>query len=217
MKLNNYKEFADECKERKRFTRFEKKHYDLITESQLDKILREIGKSTSRTKERDILIIRFLWDTGARASEILNLTYKDCDLKKGIFRLRNTKGKEERLVVCREDTLQFLNWHVQYNIKQEDDDPIFQTNHGKKVKKDWISKVFRTVVKKLQDEGRLPKNRRIVLHSLRHGRIVKMLEDGINIEVVKEYVGHKNIETTLIYAHANERMKNNLEIIRRKL
>ena len=217
MKLNNYKEFADECKERKRFTRFEKKHYDLITESQLDKILREIGKSTSRTKERDILIIRFLWDTGARASEILNLTYKDCDLKKGIFRLRNTKGKEERLVVCREDTLQFLNWHVQYNIKQRDDDPIFQTNNGKKVKKDRISKVFRTAVKKLQDEGRLPKNRRIVLHSLRHGRIVKMLEDGINIEVVKEYVGHKNIETTLIYAHANERMKNNLEIIRRKL
>ncbi len=54
-------------------------------------------------------------------------------------------------------------------------------------------------------KGTLPKNKRITLHSLRHGRVVDLLNKGYSIDIVSEVVGHKDIKTTMIYAHSKKR------------
>jgi len=217
MRLKNFIEFSEESIERKRFSGIEIKHYDSVDAKLLNNILKKIVDSNSRTKIRDALIIRVLWDTGARVSEILNLKYKDVDFKTGIVKLTSTKNKEEREVVCSKDTMEMLEYYAQYNIKRSSDDYIFQNSKGGKVRKDWISEVFRKAVYKLKEEGALPPNKRIVIHSIRHGRAVDLLDKGVPIDVVKEYLGHKSLEITLFYSHSKERKDKLLNVIKKML
>jgi integrase/recombinase XerD len=217
MRLENFKDFKDESEERKRFTSFEIKHYDSLSTEILNMILNEILETRSTTKIRDAMIIRFLWDTGARISEALKLEYGDSDLEKGEFRLRNTKGKEERIVTCSNDTLALVNYCLKANLRKEPKDKIFQTYKGEPLQRNRVSDVFRNAVKELKSQGRIPENKRVVIHSLRHGRAVDLLDKGMPIDIVKEYLGHKSLETTLYYSHSKERQENMLKQIKKIL
>jgi integrase/recombinase XerD len=73
------------------------------------------------------------------------------------------------------------------------------------------------VVKELKKEGKIPASKRITLHSLRHGRCVDLLEKRISIDVVKEYLGHKTLDTTLFYSHSKERTNKHLRTIKKIL
>jgi integrase/recombinase XerD len=215
MRLKNFNEFAEESKERKRFACIEIRHYDAVDANMLNEILGKIIESNSRTKMRDALITRLLWDTGARVDEILNLRYKDVDFNEGIIRITNTKNREERTVACSPETLELLRYYCQFNIRQGPDDYIFQNSKGGRVRKDWISEVFRKAVKELKKEGKIPEGKRITLHSIRHGRAVDLLEKGVPLDIVKEYLGHKSLEVTLFYSHSKERLEKVLKIIRK--
>ncbi|MBA2858641.1 integrase/recombinase XerD [Methanococcus maripaludis] len=218
MRLKNFSQFEEESKERKRYSKFEIKHYDSINADLINQVLQKIIKSSSRTKLRDAVHIRFLWDTGARLSESLNITYGDCDFNEGLFKLRDTKGSEERMVTCSSDTLEALKHYCRFNVRQGPEDTIFQTNKGGRiVKVGWIGQVFKSTIDELKQEGKIPKNKRIVVHSLRHGRAVDLLDQGIPIEIVKEYLGHKSIETTLFYAHSKERQQKMIKDIKKML
>jgi integrase/recombinase XerD len=216
-KLNNIGEFIKESMERGRFRRIDKKHYDAITADEFDKVLKKIIQSRRKCKERDILLYRFLWDTGARAGEVLDIKFKDVDLEEGIFKLRKTKTKEERTVVCAKNTLAFLKHHVMFNISQSPDAYLFQNDRGKKVRRDHLSKLFKWAVDELKKEGKIAKNRDLVLHSVRHGFITRMLDSGVPLEVISAYVGHSTINTTMIYAHAKERVGIHMETIKSKI
>ena len=206
MRLPNFREFADESYERKRFSKYEIKHYDAIDDKLLNIILDKILETESNTSIRNSLIIRLLWDTGCRISEILNLKYKDCDFEEGTFKIRNTKGREERTVVCSSDTLEALRLYVKHQVKNSPEDYVFKTIKGNKISRNTMSHMFSSVVKELKKEGKLPYNRRIVIHSLRHGRAVDLLNKGVSLDEVKELLGHKSIDTTLFYSHSKERI-----------
>ncbi|MBP2143814.1 integrase/recombinase XerD [Methanococcus voltae] len=217
LRLHNFKEFETECKERRRFSKFEVKHYDSIDSKILNEILKAILQHRSRSNLRDALMIRMLWDTGCRVSEVIGITYEDCDFKEAKFRIRNTKSSNERFVVCSSDTLNALKEYVKYNVNTGNSDPIFQSIRGGPVRRGWLSQVYRNAVVKLKEQGKIPKNRRVVVHSLRHGRAVELLNKGVPIEVVKEYLGHSSIETTLFYAHSKERTNILLNTIKKNL
>ncbi len=210
-------DFIEESKERKRFSKIEVKHYDAVDSNILNLILEKMLESNSRMSIRNALIIRVLWDTGCRISEILNLKYKDCNLDNGTFRITNTKTHEERVVVCSDATLEALKWYIQFNPKQSPDDYLFQSQKGGKLSRNTILKVFNKAVKELKKEGKIPEGRRITLHSLRHGRCVDLLEKGIPIDIVKEYLGHKTLDTTLFYSHSKERTQKLLKTIKKIL
>jgi integrase/recombinase XerD len=217
MRLENIKYFKEESQERKLFSGFEIKHYDAVSSELLNDIINIVVESKSRTKIRDATIIRFLWDSGCRISEALNLTYGDSDLEEGTFVLRNTKGNAERTVVCSRDTLDVINYYVQYNVKKGSKDKLFQNSDGEPIGRGWIGEIFRKAVDRLKKEGRIPANKKVVVHSLRHGRAVDLLEKGQPIDIVKEYLGHKSLDTTLFYSHSKERKEKMIKNIQKIL
>ncbi|CAF30028.1 tyrosine-type recombinase/integrase [Methanococcus maripaludis] len=222
-KLDNFMDFRDESNERKRFSssRIEVKHYDAITEQDLNLVIAKIFENQSSTKIRDLVVIRMLWDTGARVSEVLNLKYEDCDFENGEFRLRNTKSHEERKVVCSSDTLELLKCLASYNFKKEPKDYLFQStnqeNLGKIADRNQITRTFGRAVDKLKEEEKIQQNKRYVVHSLRHGRAVDLLNKGVPIDVVKEILGHRSLETTLYYSHSRQRKEQMLQDIKKLL
>ncbi|WP_209591679.1 tyrosine-type recombinase/integrase [Methanococcus voltae] len=209
-KLKNFNEFEQESYGRKRFNKIEVRHYDSVNSEILNAVIEKIIKKNCRSKIRDIAMLRLLWDTGCRHSEITNLTYGDCDFKNGEFLLRNTKGSKERKVICTHETLKLLNYYVKHNIYSTPNSPLFQNERGRKLNKTWLGRVFKDAIDELKAEGEIPQNKRIVIHSIRHGRAVDMLNKGIGIDIVKEYLGHKSLETTLFYSHSRERTESML-------
>uniref|UniRef100_A9A6F8 Integrase family protein n=1 Tax=Methanococcus maripaludis (strain C6 / ATCC BAA-1332) TaxID=444158 RepID=A9A6F8_METM6 len=217
-RLSNFDEFKEDSEERKRFKRCEVAHYDFIDRETLTKIIDMIAEGRSQTKVRDVIILRMLWDTGCRASEVVNLTYFDVDMDTGKIKVRNTKGKVERTVGCSKDTLNLLKYYSNHQIYKTPKDHIFKNRKGEaKIEVNWISEVFRKAVRKLKESGDIPNNKKLVVHSLRHGRAVDLLDKGFPIDIVKEYLGHSSLETTLFYAHAKEREKKMLDDIMKSL
>ncbi|XRO75269.1 tyrosine-type recombinase/integrase [Methanocaldococcus sp. 28A] len=215
---DEYEKFREYCKELGKFKRKEVEHFDELTPEEVNEIIRHILHSNSATKIRDALIIRLTYDTGARIGEILNLKLKDCDFKKGIFKFRDTKGREVRLTVCALDTLKALKHYMNYYMKsKKSEDYLFQNKNGGKVGYYWIRKVFNRTVNELVGKGIIPKNKRITLHSLRHGRVVDLLNKGYGLDIVGSYVGHKDIKTTMVYAHSNSRKMKLLKQIQKDL
>jgi len=213
-----YEKFKEYCKELGKFKRKEVEHFDELTPEEVNEIIKHILRSNSATKVRDALIIRLTYDTGARIGEILNLKLKDCDFKKGIFKFRDTKGREVRLTVCAIDTLKALKHYMDYYMKsKKSEDYLFQNKNGGKVGYYWIRKVFNRTVNDLVGKGIIPKNKRITLHSLRHGRVVDLLNKGYGLDIVGDYVGHKDIKTTMVYAHSNSRKMKLLKQIQKDL
>ncbi len=78
-------------------------------------------------------------------------------------------------------------------------------------------KKYAFVKKELVGRGTIPKNKWITLHSLRHGRVVDLLNKGYGLDIVGDYVGHKDIKTTMVYAHSNSRKKKLLKEIQKDL
>jgi integrase/recombinase XerD len=215
---SEYLKFKKYCKDIGKFRKYEVEHYDELTPEEVNEIIKYIINSNSATKVRDAVIIRLTYDTGARIGETLNLKLKDCDFKKGVFKFKNTKGREVREAVCAYNTLKALKHYMEYYMKsKKSNDYLFQNKYGSKVGDYWIRKVFNRTVKELVDRGIIPKNKHITLHSLRHGRVVDLLNKGYGLDIVGDYVGHKDIKTTMVYAHSNSRKKKILKEIQRDL
>jgi|GEM_PF-3881860 len=74
--------------------------------------------------------------------------------------------------------------------------------------------MFRKAIRELQEEGKIPKNKRIVLHSVRSGRIMDLLEK-LPIDVVSEIVGHHSIEVTMRYVDEKKRLRDYIKILKK--
>jgi integrase/recombinase XerD len=220
-KFTAFNEFNNECIERKTFSKKSKtRSYDDVNNEIMDKVLDEILDGNSATKNRDGLMMLVLWETGCRRSEVIHIKYNDFDFKTGQIRLTDTKNGEDRYVVVSKKTTNLIREYSSENILKGPENFIFQSEKGKlgkQVKPGHLSEVFRRAIDNLISKGEIEAGKRYVLHSLRHGRAVALLDEGTSVEIVKEILGHSDVKTTMIYAHAKERTKKMLPDIRKKL
>ncbi len=146
--------------------------------------IEDIDVIFSKVKETDIDLWRYLifelW-TGARRREGLNLTWQNCDLKKGIAKIKG-KGDKERIVPLMKSVITALK-----PIKK-DVGKVFVQYHP-----DTISKKFHKLAASCGIDARL--------HDLRHSAATYMLKNGIDIRIVQVILGHAQISTTMIYTH----------------
>ena len=139
---------------------------------------------------RDKLIVKILYDTGARVSEITNLKLKDIDLDTKEIHVMG-KGRKPRTVYIHSSTTDLLKVFIQ-------NENILSPN----------IEVFRitpmTVWYNLKKYGRELLDRELHPHMLRHSRLQHMADDGIDSFSIKSYAGHSDIGTTQIYVKASK-------------
>ncbi len=126
--------------------------------------------------------LTFLLWTGARRREALGLTWQNCDLGNRTALLTKTKGKRNRRVPLMQPIIEALE-----PIKK-DLGPVFPPWHP-----DTTSHRFHELAKEQSVDAKL--------HDLRHSAATYMLNSGIQIQVVKEILGHAHLSTTMIYSH----------------
>ena len=153
---------------------------------------------------RNRVILELLWATGMRVSELSNLNFGDLNIEENEIRVFG-KGAKERIVLMSDRAKKYLIQYINsarnliapdYDIGEiNDDTPLFINNTGYRLQNKTIRKVINETVEKIE----LPK--KVTPHVFRHSFATKLIENGADLRVVQELLGHAGISNTQIYTH----------------
>lgn len=175
-----------------------------LTVEEVDKLLNiEI---TDAFSARNKSLLELLYATGLRISELINLEFKNIDLNDCIVRIIG-KGSKERIVPINDMAIKYLKIYVKgfrhKLVKTEQNNYVYLNNHGKKMTRQGV---FKMIKKRTQEAG-IKKD--VSPHTLRHSIATHMLENGADLRIIQEFLGHESIGTTQIYTHlTNQKLKN---------
>lgn len=150
---------------------------------------------------RDRVIVETLYATGVRVSELCGLNLDDVDLGRRRAIVMG-KGKRERVVFLTEASANAIRaWLLQGRPQwaKGEGRSIFIGRHGKRVHRDIVREAVRRTARQANCEGR------VTPHTWRHTYATHLLEDGADIRVVQELLGHVMLSTTQIYTHVSKR------------
>ena len=158
----------------------------------LDKLKFEENFSGFRYK----LIIEVFYSTGIRLSELINIKSTDVDCLKSQIKVLGKRNKE-RLIPLTKELQKSIEGYMILRNKQKviDRSYLFLTDSGKKLNP---SMVYRKVNKILNNVTTLEKKSP---HVLRHTFATHMLNNGADLNVIKELLGHASLSATEVYTH----------------
>ncbi len=163
--------------------------------------------TTTRKGRRDLALLSLMYDSAARVQEICDLKVSDvCFKDSSIVRLYG-KGRKVREVPLEKPCVALLKQYMEESGLMRNsviEMPLFFNNQMKKLSRSGVSYVLKKYMDKMNsDSVMIPK--KITPHCLRHSKAMHMLEAGVNLIYIRDYLGHESIETTQVYARANPR------------
>lgn len=178
--------------------KFQRSLPEVLTKDEVERILSV--EENSKNKIRNRAILECIYGAGLRVSEVSSIKISDINLKEGYLRIVG-KGDKERIVFlgekAKERICDYLNWREKEGIGK-DSPYLFVNKFGKKISRQTIWKI----VKKYGLLASIQKN--VKPHTLRHSFATHLLEAGLDLRVVQELLGHKNLITTEIYTHIDK-------------
>ena len=172
-------------------------------------ILNQIPINT-RDSRRDLAMLALLYDSGARVQELIDLT-PSCIRFETPYHVRLTgKGNKQRLVPLQKEQVKLLEQYIEdygLNIPEKEMNPLFFNRIGEKLTGAGVT----YILKKYADAARLT-DRNLIPdiispHNLRHSKAMHLLQAGINLVYIRDFLGHRSIQTTEIYARADSKQK----------
>ena len=174
-----------------------------LTPDEVEQILNNV-KIDTPAGFRNRVILELLWATGMRVSELSNLNFGDINLEENEIRVIG-KGAKERIVLMSDRAKEYLVQYINsarkliapgYNTGEIDENtPLFINSTGFRLQNKTIRKVINETVEKIE----LPK--KVTTHVFRHSFATKLIENGADLRVVQELLGHAGISNTQIYTH----------------
>jgi site-specific recombinase XerD len=176
-----------------------------LEREEVSRLLQRLPKK-GRHALRDRTLFLFLYNTGARVQEVVDLRVVNIDLgPQPRVRLRG-KGNKWRTCPLWEETTRQLQ-HLIELLKGFDNpqSPVFVSRPGIPLTRFGIYKIVRRHAAFLDMNGNNP--RRVTPHLFRHTAAVHLLESGVEVNVIRGWLGHVNLETTNRYAEITVRTK----------
>ena len=161
---------------------------------------------TDAFSSRNKAILELMYATGLRISEVISLEFKNIDYDECIIRVMG-KGSKERIVPVNDYAIKYLKEYIDnYRpelVKNEINNYIFLNNHGRMLTRQGIFKMIKNyaALKNIK--------KTIGPHTLRHTFATHLLENGADLRVIQELLGHSVISTTQIYTHLTKEALHN--------
>lgn len=162
-----------------------------IEESQIESLLNGIKFDKGFVGERDKLIIELFYVTGVRVSELISIKISDINFENNYIKVLGKRNKE-RLIPF---SLQFSESLSVFIEKYKLQDYLFTTLEGKKVYSKLVYRVVKKYIAKISSINKKSP------HVLRHTFATHMLNNGADINAIKELLGHANLSATQVYTH----------------
>lgn len=143
-----------------------------------------------------------LYSAGLRISELLALKPDDINVSRSLIRVRQGKGRKDRFTLLSKPLIKKL---TEYRELYKPKVWLFERTPGKQFTESIVSKRLKAAA---QEAGI---TKRIYPHLLRHSFATHLIEQGTDLKIVKELMGHNSIRTTEIYVHIADTFKSNIK------
>ena len=153
--------------------------------------LKELFQAPKLLKHR--VILAFIYSAGLRSAEVSKLEIADVDFQRKTIHIKQSKYKNDRIVPLSD----YISVGLKKYIKAEN--PNKWLFNGRFVDQRYSGAGLTWVMREALKRTNIQKQ--VNLHSLRHSYATHLLEDGVNIVVIKDLLGHATIGTTMIYLH----------------
>ncbi len=162
---------------------------DILSKEEIKKVF----ENTANLKHKCILEI--IYSSGLRRSEILNLKPADIDSNRMLIKIRGGKGKKDRYSLLADGVLKDLRAYFKAFQPKE---WLFEGPNKRQYSSSSVVRILKTSAKKAGI------SRRVHIHMLRHSFATHLLEQGTNLRVIQDLLGHEDIKTTEIYTHVSK-------------
>lgn len=172
----------------------------------------EIKQLYNLTNLQETVILNLAYGCGLRVAELVAVNKEDLYLKENLLIVPKGKFSKRRIVPftekIRKDFEEFIfssEAEVRHPIKQH----LISNAKGDRMQEWTYNSTLKSLLKKIKvSEERIKK---ISIHSLRHSIATHLLENGMELEKVRDFLGHSQLETTEIYTHINKNQLKNLK------
>lgn len=190
----------------------EKKFPRVLYKEQVEQLIAENRKRNDSLMLRDQAILSLLYYSGIRASELVNLTIQDVMLKQRRIRIQHGKGNKERIVpineICRQDLENYIKYYrtpLVASIPDPKPNYLFFNSKGRISEKQKFLTVrgLEYILDSIEKKTGTYLN--LHPHILRHSFATHLLENGADIRIIQELLGHESINATQVYTHVTEK------------
>lgn len=161
---------------------------------------------------RDLVLLSLMYDSAARVQEICDLKVRDVRLEKPFTVILTGKGRKTRFVPLMSSTGGLIAEYFKENNlhrAEKHDDPLFCNHQQGKLTRAGVAYILNKYFELARkDCGNLPP--KISPHMLRHSKAMHLLQAGVNIVYIRDFLGHVNVSTTEVYAKCDTEMKRNV-------
>jgi site-specific recombinase XerD len=186
------------------------KSVDYLTPGALRGLLAQPDAKTWRGR-RDLVLIITMYDTAARVQELIDLTVRDIRLESPAIITLTGKGNKRRCVPVLSKTKLLLEDYMtanKLNMNGKQDHPLFFNSRNHKFTRPGIAYLLGKYFSRAKEnDPNVIYPERLTPHMLRHTKAMHLLEAGVNLIYIRDFLGHVNVTTTEIYAKANSEAK----------
>ena len=143
-----------------------------------------------------------LYSAGLRINELLSLKPDDIDVSRSLIHVRQGKGKKDRYTLLSKPLVSKLS---EYRERYNPETWLFERETGVQFSESIVSKKL----KEIALEAGITK--RVYPHLFRHSFATHLIEQGTDLKIVQELLGHNNIKTTEVYVHIADTYKSKIK------
>lgn len=179
-----------------------------LTPEAMKILLAQPDKSCPKGR-RDLTLMSVLYDTGARVQELIDIKVGDVTLDTPAVIVLNGKGNKTRRVPLMKNTVALLERYIHENRLDhsgKNEYPLFTNNQRHKLTKEGVAYIISKYVGLARTTSPLvpPK---VKAHMFRHSKAMHLLQAGVNLIYIRDFLGHVDIKTTEIYARTDTETK----------
>lgn len=174
------------------------------------KYLLERPDSSTKAGRRDLVLLSLLYDSGARVQELADLKVLDVRVVDPATVKLTGKGKKSRIVPLMRPMANILEQYLEENGFTEPfsrDYPLFQNRSKGKLTREGITYTVKKYATEAINKAPELFPEKLSPHCFRHSKAVHLLQSGVNLIYIRDFLGHVDIQTTEIYARIDGEMK----------
>lgn len=143
---------------------------------------------------KEIAFLHLFYSCGLRRTEAENLNTSDIHFSKNILYIREGKGAKRRAIPINEKVKKELENYYNSERAKVSNEAFILNRTDERMKGNSYNRALKEIIKRTEIQ------KEITLHHLRHSIATHLLENGLSIEFVRDFLGHSHLETTQIYA-----------------
>jgi integrase/recombinase XerD len=171
-------------------------------------LLSQPDKKTIKGR-RDLTMLSILYDSGCRVQELADLRVRDVVLDDPAVLILTGKGNKVRRVPLMKNTLTLLEHYINENSLDKpwkSDYPLFINKQHNKLTKEGIAYIISQYIGSARRTSAIVPEK-VMPHMFRHSKAMHLLQAGVSLIYIRDFLGHEDIKTTEIYAKCDSELK----------